>query len=82
LEGHENIPHDCARLHSDILNDAHTLVGQSALKKLSHISIFSWQKLLAALDNGYLRAKTAKCLSEFATDRPASQNNHAFRFFP
>jgi hypothetical protein len=71
----------CYRPRIDIFNDTHTLVNQAELKKFRGISIFSWQKLIAALDNRYLRAKTAKCLREFATDRPAAEHNHVFSFF-
>src|SRR5437762_1753392 len=49
------------------------------LKKFCYISIFSWQKLIATLDDRHLHTKAPECLREFAADRTAAKHNHAFR---
>src|SRR2546425_10079933 len=64
-----------------ILDDADTFVNQATLKKFRHISIFSWQKLVAALDDRQLHAEAAECLREFASDRAAAEHDHALRPF-
>src|SRR6266404_536081 len=64
-----------------ILDDAYTVVNQATLKKFSHISIFSWQQLIATLDDRHLHTKATERLREFATDRSATKNNHVFRLF-
>ena len=63
-----------------ILDDADTFVNQAALKKFRHISIFSWQKLIATLDDRHLHTKAPECLREFASDRAAAEHDHAFGF--
>jgi hypothetical protein len=59
------------RTRMGILDHPDTFVNQATLKKFSHISIFSWQKLIATLDDRHLHAKAAERLREFATDRSA-----------
>src|SRR2546427_12896562 len=63
-----------------ILDDAYTFVDQATLKKLCHISIFPWQKLIATLDDRQLHTEPPECLREFASDRAAAEHIHAFRF--
>src|SRR6266487_4012261 len=62
-----------------MLDDADTFVNQATLKKFRHVSIFSWQKLIATLDDRQLHAESAECLREFATDRAAAEHDHALR---
>src|SRR5438046_8664641 len=62
-----------------MLDDANTFVNQATLKKFRHVSIFSWQKLVTALDDRQLHAESAECLREFATDRAAAEHDHALR---
>src|SRR5216110_2619830 len=64
-----------------MLNDADTFVNQTTLKKFRHVSIFSWQKLVATLDDRQLHAESAECLREFASDRAAAEHDHALRLF-
>src|SRR5438034_10064644 len=64
-----------------MLDDADTFVNQATLKKFRHVSIFSWQKLVATLDDRQLHAESAECLREFATDRAAAEHDHARRPF-
>src|SRR5947207_13975082 len=64
-----------------MLDDADTFVNQTTLKKFRHVSIFSWQKLVATLVDRQLHAESAECLREFATDRAAAQHDHALRLF-
>src|SRR5213592_1719495 len=64
-----------------MLDDADTFVNQATLKKFRHVSIFSWQKLIATLDDRQLHAESAECLREFATDRAAAEHDHALRLF-
>src|SRR5947199_9941718 len=64
-----------------MLDDADTFVNQATLKKFRHVSIFSWQKLVATLDDRQLHAESAECLRELATDRSAAEHDHAFRLF-
>src|SRR2546430_17171291 len=63
-----------------ILDDAYTFVDQATLKKLCHISIFSWQKLIATLDDRHLHTEAPERLREFASDRAAAEHDHAFGF--
>src|SRR6266571_5049531 len=62
-----------------ILDDAYTFVDQATLKKFCHISIFSWQQLIATLDDRHLHTNAPECLREFASDRAAAKHDHAFR---
>src|SRR5438477_4320128 len=64
-----------------MLDDADTFVNQATLKKFRHVSIFSWQKLVATLDDRQLHAESAECLRELATDRSAAEHDHTFRLF-
>src|SRR5438034_8205770 len=64
-----------------MLDDADTFVNQATLKKFRHISIFSWQKPVATLDDRQLHAESAECLRKFATDRAAAEHDHALRLF-
>ena len=43
------------------------------------ISILLRQKLIAALQNGYVHAETAERLGQLAADRSATENNHVLR---
>ena len=51
------------------------------LKKFCYISIFSWQKLIATLDDRHLHTKPLECLREFAANGAAAKHDQAFRFF-
>src|SRR5438876_1770337 len=64
-----------------VLDYTHAFVDQSPLEEFRHISIFSWQKLVAALDHRHPHPKPAQRLPELATNRPAAKHNHGLRFF-
>src|SRR5881394_3539495 len=63
-----------------ILDDAYSFVNQATLKKFCHISIFSWQKLIATLEDHHLHTKAPECLREFAANRPTAEHDHALGF--
>src|SRR5207253_2915783 len=64
-----------------MFDDTDTFVNQATLNKFRHVSIFSWQKLVATLDDRQLHVESAECLREFATDRAAAEHDHTLRLF-
>src|SRR6266496_2421335 len=68
-------------MHIGTLDDAYTFVNQATLKKFCHISIVSWQKLIATLDDRHLHIKAPECLRKFAANRTAAKHDHTFGLF-
>src|SRR6266511_3856204 len=68
-------------MHIGILDDAYPFVNQATLKKFCHISIVSWQKLIATLDDCHLHIKAPECLRKFAANRTAAKHDHTFGLF-